>query len=58
MERKEKKTLVVSFIVLISVVAVIGLIGYFILRPDDLIIQGEIEATEVRVSGKLPGRVL
>lgn len=44
--------------VLISVIAVIGIIGYFILTPDDVIIQGEIEATEVRVSGKLPGRVL
>ena len=58
MKKQENKTLIMSFVVLISVIAVIGIIGYFILTPDDIIIQGEIEATEVRVSGKLPGRVL
>lgn len=58
MKKQEKKTLVTAFVVLISVISVIGIIGYFILTPDDVIIQGEIEATEVRVSGKLPGRVL
>ena len=58
MKKQESKTLVMSFVILISVIAVIGLIGYFILTPDDVIIQGEVEATEVRLSGKLPGRVL
>lgn len=58
MKKQENKTLIMSFVILISVIAVIGIIGYFILTPDDIIIQGEIEATEVRVSGKLPGRVL
>ena len=58
MKKQESKTLVMSFVILISVIAVIGLIGYFILTPDDVIIQGEVGATEVRLSGKLPGRVL
>ena len=58
MKKQESKTLVMSFVILISVIAVIGLIGYFILTPDEKIIQGEVEATEVRLSGKLPGRVL
>ena len=58
MKKQESKTLVMSFVILISVIAVIGLIGYFILTPDDVIIQGEVEATEVRLSGKLPGRAV
>jgi len=55
---RENKTLVTSFIILLACVAVVAVIGYFILAPDELILQGEVEATEVRVSGKVPGRVL
>ena len=58
MKKKESKTLVMGFIVLISSVIVIGLLGYFILTPSHIILQGEFEANEVRVSGKLPGRIL
>lgn len=58
MRTKENKTLVMSFVILISFIAIIGIIGYFILSPSELILQGEVEATEVRVSGKVPGRVL
>ncbi|MBP6429505.1 MAG: efflux RND transporter periplasmic adaptor subunit [Bacteroidales bacterium] len=58
MKKKESKTLVMGFVVLISAVIVIGLLGYFILTPSHVILQGEFEANEVRVSGKLPGRIL
>ncbi|MBR1626743.1 MAG: efflux RND transporter periplasmic adaptor subunit [Bacteroidales bacterium] len=58
MKTKENKTLVMSFVILISFIAVIGIIGYFILSPSELILQGEVEANEVRVSGKLAGRIL
>ena len=58
MKSRENKTLVMSFVILIAFVAVIGIIGYFILSPSELILQGEVEATEVRVSGKLAGRIL
>src|SRR5574344_1599230 len=55
MRTKENKTLVMSFVILISFIAIIGIIGYFILSPSELILQGEVEVT---VSGKVPGRVL
>ncbi len=58
MKNRENKTLVMSFVILIAFVAVIGIIGYFILSPSEMILQGEVEATEVRVSGKLAGRIL
>ncbi|MGP1515080.1 MAG: HlyD family secretion protein [Bacteroidales bacterium] len=58
MKTKENKTLVMSFVILISFIAIIGIIGYFILSPSELILQGEVEANEVRVSGKLAGRIL
>lgn len=58
MKKKENKTLLMGFVVLIASIVVIGLIGYFILTPSQVILQGEFEATEVRVSGKLPGRIL
>lgn len=57
MRKKEKRTLVMGFVVLISAVIIIGVLGYFVLTPNDIIIQGELVAKEVRVSGKLPGRV-
>ena len=34
------------------------MIGLFLLKPEPQIIQGQAEATQVRVSGKLPGRVV
>ena len=58
MKTKENKTLLMSFVILISFIAVIGIIGYFILSPSEMILQGEVEANEVRVSGKLAGRIL
>jgi Multidrug resistance efflux pump len=58
MRKKENKTLVIGFVVLIAIVVLVGLIGYFILTPSEIILQGEVEANEVRVSGKLPGRIL
>ena len=41
-----------------SIIVVLALIGLFLLKPEPQIIQGQAEATQVRVSGKLPGRVV
>lgn len=42
---------------IVVILAVIGVAGYFMSRPKPMTIQGEAEATEYRVSGKVPGRV-
>lgn len=47
-----------AFIVLVAAILLISIVGWFILKPKTTIIQGQVEATEVRVSGKVPGRIL
>ena len=46
-----------AFVVLVCIVLVITLFGIFFMQPDKEIIQGEVEATQVRISGKVPGRI-
>ena len=55
---KKERSLVVGLIALIVIIVVLALIGLFLLKPEPQIIQGQAEATQVRVSGKLPGRVV
>lgn len=54
---KTKKYLAISFTVVLIVVLFISIIGMFLLRTQPVILQGQIEATEIRISGKLPGRI-
>ena len=42
----------------VTVVIVVGLIGFFLLDRSPDIIQGEVEVSEYRVSSKVPGRIL
>lgn len=58
LKEKKERTLVVGLIALIVIIVVLALIGLFLLKPEPQIIQGQAEATQVRVSGKLPGRVV
>ena len=52
-----RKTLSIAFIVLLSAVVVITLIGLLTARKPPIILQGQVEATEIRISGKLLGRI-
>ena len=58
LREKKERSLVVGLIALIVIIVVFALIGLFVLKPEPQIIQGQAEATQVRVSGKLPGRVV
>ena len=58
LREKKERSLVVGLIALIVIIVVLALIGLFLLKPEPQIIQGHAEATQVRVSGKLPGRVV
>ncbi len=42
----------------IAVVAIVGVMGFFLLDRTPEIIQGEVEVSEYRVSSKVPGRIL
>ncbi len=54
---KTKKYLSVSFIVILIVVILISAVGMLLLGKKPVILQGQIESTEIRISGKLPGRI-
>lgn len=59
MEKENKNyNLVIGIVALLAVILLIAVIGYFVSRPKPLVIQGEADATEYRVSGKVPGRIL
>lgn len=55
--KKSKYNLVVGVIALVVIIVAIALIGFFVSKPKAMVLQGEAEATEYRVSGKVPGRI-
>ncbi|MGN1212085.1 MAG: biotin/lipoyl-binding protein, partial [Candidatus Cryptobacteroides sp.] len=57
MDKKKNFSLLIGVAALIAIVLIVAVIGYFVSRPKPVVIQGEVEATEYRVSGKVPGRV-
>ncbi len=46
-----------AFLTLLLVIALVSLVGWIVIKPEPVILQGQAEATEVRVSGKVPGRI-
>ena len=46
-----------GLIALLTVVVIVAVVGVLALRPEKTLIQGEAEAAEYRVSGKVPGRI-
>ena len=54
---KSKKYLAISFIVVLIAGIILSLVAMFLLKDKPVILQGQIEATEIRISGKLPGRI-
>ena len=57
-ERTQRSNILLAFISLTAVIAVVSLIGFFTLGKGPEIIQGQAEADEYRVSGKVPARIL
>lgn len=58
MDRKKKSyNLLIGIAALVAIVAAVALIGYIVSEPDPIVLQGQAEAAEYRVSGKVPGRV-
>ena len=51
------KTISITFIVILIVTVVVSIIGMLLMSRQPMVLQGQIEATEIRISGKLPGRV-
>lgn len=55
--QKEQHTLAVALLVVVIACIALVIVGFFFLKKPAEIIEGQADATSVRVSGKLPGRV-
>lgn len=49
--------MMLAFIVVLVAVGLVALAGFFLLTPPDEMIMGQAEATTIRISGKVPGRI-
>ena len=56
-EKSQHNNILLAVVGLITVIVLVGLIGFFTLSKNEEIIQGEVEVSEFRVSCKLPGRI-
>lgn len=56
--RKKDKTLVAAVIGALAVLAALAVAGFIFMKPEPDFVQGQADATEIRISGKLPGRVV
>lgn len=57
-QKKESRAIIVSVLVVVIGVAILAIIGFCLMREPDSLLEGQAEATSVRISGKLPGRVV
>lgn len=57
-ESHAEKSLLITMGIIIVAVAVVAIIGFLFLNKPDEYIEGQVEGAVVRVSGKLPGRVV
>lgn len=55
---KREKGLIVSILVVVLALAALAVIGFLRIKPEPDTVQGQADAEEIRISGKLPGRVL
>lgn len=57
MSRNNHSSILIALVAIVLFIVAFVLVGMLILRPAPQQWQGQVEATEVRVSGKVPGRV-
>ena len=55
--KRDHNVLSKAFVIGLVAIVVISLIGILTMSRSHVMLQGQIEATEIRISGKLPGRV-
>lgn len=50
--------MMLAFVMLMLVIILVAVVGFFMLRKGPEMIQGQVEVSVYRVSGKVPGRIL
>lgn len=54
---ESRRNLQVALIGFAAVVVIVFIIGWYVYKPEPMVIQGSAEVNEVRISGKVPGRI-
>ncbi|MCH5327212.1 MAG: HlyD family efflux transporter periplasmic adaptor subunit [Duncaniella sp.] len=49
--------LILTIVVVILILAGLAILGFLVIKQGPYTVQGQADATEIRISGKLPGRV-
>lgn len=57
-QQKANRSLMLTMGIVVVIVAIIAIIGFIFMNKPAEIIEGQVEGTTVRISGKLPGRVV
>lgn len=57
-EKTENRSLMFGLLAVVGVTLLLAIIGFIFMRQPDELIEGQADATSVRISGKLPGRVV
>ena len=55
--KRKASNYIPALLLIVAVVVLSAVCGFYAFRPEKEIIQGEVEVTEYRVSSKVPGRV-
>ena len=56
--KSQHNNILLAIMGFVAVVIIVALIGFFTLRRDPEVMQGQVEVSEYRVSSKVPGRIL
>lgn len=56
--KSQNSNMLLAFLTLTGVIAIVAVVGFFMLRKGPEIVQGQAEVTEYRISSKVPGRIL
>ena len=56
-EKRANRTLLLTMACVVAAVLVIAIIGFIFMNRPDNFIEGQVEGSDIRISGKLPGRV-
>ena len=52
--KSQNSNMLLAFLTLTGVIAIVAVVGFFMLRKGPEIVQGQAEVTEYRVSSKAP----
>ena len=57
-EKRENVVLLLSLAVIVLVVVALAVVGFLMINKPVEVVQGQAEASSVKISGKLPGRIV